>query len=147
MWVELLHDRSPVSVTEIQPAGINTPLFDKAITKLGVKPQGTPPLYSPRAVAEAIVYAAEHPIRNMVVGDAGKLIVLLQRLAPQLVDAFDAPNNLYAPIAGFDRSEGDLQDKTQPSLLTKLDKNPTLKWGVLATVGLAALALLAEVFD
>lgn len=45
--VELKHDNVPVSITEIQPAGINTPLFDKAITRLGMKPQGTPPLYSP----------------------------------------------------------------------------------------------------
>lgn len=162
--VELMHDKTPVSITEIQPAGINTPLFDKAITRLGMKPQGTPPLYPPRAVAESIVYAAEHPSRSIVVGDAGKIVVLAQRLAPQLLDAYlvrsgfdsqktnqpksaDAPNNLYAPIAGFDRSEGDLQDKTQPSLLTKLDTNPTLRWGAIAVGGIATLAVLAEVFD
>lgn len=162
--VELMHDQAPVSITEIQPAGINTPLFDKAITRLGMKPQGTPSLYSPGAVAEAILYAAEHPTRSIVVGDAGKMVVLAQRLAPQLLDAYlvrsgfesqktnqpksaDAPNNLYVPIAGFDRSEGDLQDKTQPSLLTKLDTNPPLRWGAIAAAGIAILVMLSEVLD
>lgn len=158
--VELMHDKVPVSITEVQPAGINTPLFDKAITRLGMKPQGTPPLYSPKAVAEAILYVAEHPTRDIVVGDAGKMIALLQRLSPPLLDAYlvrsgfdsqrtnqpkaeDAPNNLYAPIDGFDRTEGDLQNKTQPSLTTLLDTQPILKWGAIATVGALALAVLA----
>lgn len=159
-----MHDNVPVSITEIQAAGINTPLFDKAVTKLGMKPQGTPPLYAPRAVADAIVYAAEHSTRSIVVGDAGKMIVLAQRLAPRLLDAYlvrsgfdsqktdrpksaDAPNNLYVPIAGFDCSEGDLQDKTQPSLLTKLDTNPALRWSAIAVAGIAALVMLSEILD
>lgn len=92
------------------------------------------------------------------------MIVLAQRLVPQLLDAYlvrsgfesqktnqpksaDAPNNLYAPIAGFDRSEGDLQDKTQPSLLTKLDTNPPLRWGAIAAAGIAVLVMLSEVLD
>lgn len=35
--VELMHDRTPISVTTILPAGINTPFFDKSLTRLGVK--------------------------------------------------------------------------------------------------------------
>lgn len=37
--VELRHDHVPVSVTQILPASINTPLFNNARTKLGVKAQ------------------------------------------------------------------------------------------------------------
>jgi NAD(P)-dependent dehydrogenase (short-subunit alcohol dehydrogenase family) len=36
--VELQRDRVPVSVTQIMPGTINTPLFDNARTKMGVKP-------------------------------------------------------------------------------------------------------------
>ncbi|MBD0265234.1 MAG: SDR family NAD(P)-dependent oxidoreductase, partial [Tolypothrix sp. Co-bin9] len=43
--VELMHEKLAISVTEIMPAGINTPLFNKARTKLGVKPMPTPPIY------------------------------------------------------------------------------------------------------
>lgn len=86
--VELMHEKVPVSVTNIMPASINTPLFNKSRTKIGVKPQGLPPLYSPQAVADAILYVAEHPRRDFVVGDAGVMMLLGQRLSPQLMDTF-----------------------------------------------------------
>ncbi|WP_243147423.1 hypothetical protein [Scytonema sp. UIC 10036] len=47
-----------------------------------------PPIYQPSLVAKAIVEAAEHPKRDVVVGDAGKLILLAQRISPRLVDAY-----------------------------------------------------------
>lgn len=160
--VELKRENAPVSVTEIRPASINTPFFNKAVTKLGVTPQGAPPLYPPSAVAEAIVYVAEHPTRDLIVGDAGKIIALMQNISPALVDGYmvqsgfdaqktnqpkaaDAPNNLYQPIAGFDRVEGEFGDQTQPSLTTALDTNPALKWGAIVTaVGVLAVAFLAN---
>ncbi len=51
--------------------------FNKARTKLGVKPVGVPPLYQPSLVANAIFDVAEHPKREVVVGDAGKMILLV----------------------------------------------------------------------
>ena len=45
--VELKHEGLPISVTQVLPGTINTPLFDKARTKLGVKPVGLPPIYEP----------------------------------------------------------------------------------------------------
>lgn len=156
--VELMHDKVPVSVTEVQPASINTPFFDKARTKLGVKPMGAPPLYAPADVAKVILYVAEHPTRDIVVGDAGKAIALMQRVSPQLVDAYmlrsgfeaqrtdkpkseDAPDNLYEPISGYDQVNGEFP--TQPSLTTWLDTHPTMTWGAIAaTAVLGAAALL-----
>lgn len=128
--VELMHQKLPISVTEIMPAGINTPLFNKARTKLGVKPQPTPPIYQPSLVAKAIVEAAEHPEREVVVGDAGKIILLAQRISPGLVDAYmerngfdsqytkepkseNAPDNLFDPISDYDKIEGDFSDQAR----------------------------------
>jgi short-subunit dehydrogenase len=128
--VELMHQKLPISVTEIMPGGINTPLFNKARTKLGVKPQPTPPIYQPSLVAKAIVEAAENPKRDVVVGGAGKLILLAQRVSPSLVDAYmvrngfdsqytnepkseNAPDNLFQPISGYDTIEGDFTDQAQ----------------------------------
>jgi NAD(P)-dependent dehydrogenase (short-subunit alcohol dehydrogenase family) len=130
--VELMHEKVPISVTEIMPAGINTPLFNKARTKLGVKPMPTPPIYDPSLVARAIVEAAEHPKREVVVGDAGKLILLAQRISPELVDAYmlksgfdsqytnepkseNAPSNLFEPISSYDKIHGDFGDKARYS--------------------------------
>ena len=75
--VELRHEGVP----------INTPLFSTARTKLGVKPMGVPPLYQPAIVADAILYAAEHPVRDLVVGGAGQQLLLAQRLSPRLLDS------------------------------------------------------------
>ena len=47
---------------------------------------GMPPIYQPNVVADAILYAAEHPVRDIVVGGAGKALVAMQRLSPRLLD-------------------------------------------------------------
>lgn len=128
--VELMHEKVSISVTNVMPASINTPLFNKARTKLGVKPMGVPPLYQPSLVAKAIVEAAENPKRDVVVGDAGKAILLAQRISPALVDAYmratafngqrtnepkseSAPDNLFDPIPGYDKIEGDFSDQAR----------------------------------
>ena len=158
MRVELQHEGIPISVTSVKPAAVNTPLYNNALTRLGVKPASLPPFYEPSLVADAILYVAEHPTRDFLVGDVGRMIDVLQRLSPSLVDfilervAFrlqrtnqpkseDGPNNLYEPIAAHDRIEGDFRNLVIPSLTDWLDKNPALKWGALvSTVALAFLA-------
>ena len=121
--VELQHDKVPVSVTEIQPATIDTPFFEHARTRLGVRPSGPPPVYPPERVAAAILRAAEHPGREVVVGGAGKAQLLMQRISPRAMDAFtrlaafrlqksDDPKGphdadaLDRPVEGDDRRRG-----------------------------------------
>jgi short-subunit dehydrogenase len=84
---ELKHEGLPISVTRVLPGTINTPLFDKARTKLGVKPTGLPPIYEPETVANIILYAAENPARDLVSGGTAQMMILNQRLSPRLVDA------------------------------------------------------------
>jgi NAD(P)-dependent dehydrogenase (short-subunit alcohol dehydrogenase family) len=154
--VELQHEKLPISVTSILPATINTPYYNKVGTKLGVKPTGIPPYYQPDLVADAILYAAEHPMRDFIVGDVGKVLDLLQKISPSLVDSLllligfaqgtnepkseDAPNNIFAPVAGYDRVEGDFNKLAIPSFLDWFEMNPPLKWGAvaLAVLGVAA---------
>lgn len=159
MRVELQHDNIPVSVTNIMPSVINTPYYNKAKSKLGVKPTGIPPYYDPELVADAILYAAEHPTRDMIVGDSGRVVDLLQKISPQFMDlalktiAFsgqrtqepksETDNNLYDPATeAYDRVDGDFNNLVIPSFLDWFDMNPALKWGAVA--GLGALALLAS---
>lgn len=121
--MELQHEGAPISVTEILPASIDTPLFEKARTKIGVRPKGMPPIYPPESVADAILHAAEHPVREIVVGGAGKVMLYGQRLSPRLMDAallrtgfqaqrtdepkaVTAPDNLHQPLPGLDRVHG-----------------------------------------
>jgi short-subunit dehydrogenase len=84
--MELGKDGSPVSVTLIKPASIQTPFTEHARNHLGAKAKLPPPLYDPQVVARAILYCAEHPRREIVVGGAGLGFVLLQRLMPGLGD-------------------------------------------------------------
>lgn len=156
--VELMHDQVPISVTNILPATINTPFYNNGLTKLGVKPKGVPPYYQPELVARSILHAAENPVRELIVGDIGRILDLGQKLVPGLVDAalavFAIPgehstepkaasdaNNLYAPVESDNRVRGDFDNQSIPSLLDWFDWHPAAKWGTV--VGLASLALLA----
>lgn len=161
--VELKHEGLPISVTSIKPAVINTPFYNNGLTKLGVKPTGIPPYYQPSLVADAILHCAEHPTRDFIVGDVGKVLDVLQRVSPGLVDTIlltiglplqktdepkseTDPNNLYEPVPAHDRIEGDFGHLAIPSLTDQLDRNAFLKWGTV--LGATALALLAtQVFN
>jgi short-subunit dehydrogenase len=112
--MELEEEGAPVSVTLIKPSSIDTPFFDKARTHLGVEPQPVPPVYAPELVAGAILAAAERPIRDLIVGGAGRLLSM-SSLAPRAADAymervlfdsqksdrpvFGRPDNLFGPVA------------------------------------------------
>ena len=156
--VELQHEKLPISVTSIKPSVINTPYYNKVRTKLGVKPTGIPPYYQPSIVVDAILYTAEHPTRDFIAGDVGRVLDVLQRLSPELVDSIlavigfagqrtnepkseDAPDNLFTPaIPEYDRVKGDFDHLVIPTFLDWFDMNPPLKWGA---VGFAALGIAA----
>ena len=121
--VELHQEGVPISVTNVLPGSINTPLFDKARTKLGVKPMPIFPIYQPSTIARLIVHAAEHPARDLIGGGVAKALLLNQRLSPRMLDAFlvrfgfrtqrsDQPksehdgDNLFGPMPGMGQVEG-----------------------------------------
>ena len=84
--IELIHEHAPVSVTLIQPSGINTPFSAHALNLMDEKAKVPQPVYSPDLVADAICHAAAHPTRDMIVGGAGRAMTLLAMLAPNLAD-------------------------------------------------------------
>lgn len=84
--VELAHDQTPVVVTEILPAAINTPIYDKGKNKMPFKPRPVPPIYQPNVVSRAILYALENPTRSLIAGGAGLGVALAERLSPALTD-------------------------------------------------------------
>ena len=89
--LELMHDKAPVSVTLIQPSGINTPFSRHALNLMGARTKVPPPVYSPDLVAEAILHAARHPTRDLIVGGGGRAMALLATLAPNLADRIFVP--------------------------------------------------------
>lgn len=155
--LELKHTDAPVSVTNIVPASMNTPLFDKARTKLGVEPDPIPPIYDAKMVAKAITYAATHPVRELIVGDAGYMLTFMRRLAPTMTSNFmgatgfrqqrssepksaQAPDNLYEHISGYNKVSGDYGERTmRVAPLTWLSTHPRARaaiyGGLLALLG------------
>src|SRR5215208_780409 len=158
--VELQHEKQPISVTQVMPATINTPFFDKARTKLGVKPVAPPPIYQPNIVADAILHAAENPARDLVVGGAAKAVILSQAISPRLLDILleirgfevhytrepkseDAPANLFEPIEGHNAVEGSFRDRAHlRSLYNWLELRPTVKRVAVVGGVLGALTVL-----
>lgn len=159
--VELQHEGIPISVTSVKPSVINTPFYNKGKTKLGVKPTGILPYYQPSPVADAILHVTEHPTRDFIVGDVGKVLDVLQRVSPGLVDALlvavgfqlqktdelkaeNDSNNLHEPAPEYDTVEGDFNHLIVPSVTDWVDRHIPA-WGttagVLGVVGLALLAL------
>ncbi|MBW4420165.1 MAG: SDR family oxidoreductase [Myxacorys californica WJT36-NPBG1] len=163
MRLELKHEGYQINVANILPAVINTPFYTKGKTKLGVKPTGVPPYYNPSLVSEAILYASEHQVRDYIVGDVGRILDVVHKVSPALTDALllaigfagqkttepkaEDPNNLYEPIQGYDRVEGDFKGLEIPSFLDKIDKSPVATFGALAIAALGGLALLGGLRD
>ena len=155
---ELLHDGVPVSVTSIKPTTINTPFFDNARTKMGVKPQGPPPRYEPSVVADCALYAAQTPIRELYAGGGARMMELGQTLAPSLMDRvvsrvavkaqqtdepkpLGAPDNLFAPRTEETRVQGDFSGTSRSSsvytwLETHRGARTLLAAGVLGTAAM-----------
>jgi len=167
--LELAHEGSPISLTTVMPTGVNTPFFSNARTKLGVKPRPPRPVYQPEHVADAVIYAAAHPVRELFVGGGAKIFVMSKRLMPRAVESYllatafrnqrtnepkaaDAPSGLFAPETGDDRVHGDFTHIARKhSLYTWLQTHPAIAFvckaaGVLALLGWAAGCCRGETF-
>ncbi len=88
--LEMIYEKAPVSVSLIQPSGINTPFARHALNLMDAPNKVPPPVYSPDVVARAICHAAEHPVRDMIVGGGGRAMTLFSRLLPDLADRISA---------------------------------------------------------
>ncbi|HEX9954312.1 MAG TPA: SDR family oxidoreductase [Allosphingosinicella sp.] len=84
--MELERDGVPINVTLIKPGSIDTPYPEHARNYMNAPPRLPPPLYDPRLVAKAILFACETPRRQIYVGGGGLLISLMGKFAPRLTD-------------------------------------------------------------
>src|SRR3982751_4863770 len=80
--MELEAEGAPVSVTLIKPGAIATPYPEHAKNYMEREPTVPPPVYAPEVVAEAILYCAEHPERDVFAGGGGKAISMSGQYAP-----------------------------------------------------------------
>jgi short-subunit dehydrogenase len=128
--MELEHDRIPLAVTLIKPSAINTPYPEHARNYLdeGV-PALPPPLYAPDVVARAILHCAERPVRDIIVGGAGRLQVAMGHLAPRFTDYF-MENAMFTPQRTHDRTqprEGNLDRPMRDGRTTGVQQSYTME--------------------
>ena len=81
-------NRHPISLTLIKPAAINTPFTDHARNRMDSKgTRNPPPAYDAHLVARAIMHACTTPVRDLAIGGAGGIsMVVGNRLAPRVMD-------------------------------------------------------------
>lgn len=84
--IEVMMDRRPVSVTLIKPAPVATPVLEHQLNLLERQATMPPPFYDPRDVAETILYAAEHPVRDLFVGGAARFGSIFAQVLPGVAD-------------------------------------------------------------
>ena len=108
--MELEEERAPISVTLIKPSTIDTPYFQHAKNYMATEPKPPAPVYAPELVANAILRAAEHPVRDITIGGGGRLLTAVGTALPRLTD-------LYMERAMFDSQRSDIPAGERPDNL------------------------------
>jgi len=159
LWTELLHDGSNVRVSVVQMPALNTPQFSWVKSRLPNKPQPVPPIFQPEVAAEAIVYAATHPRRELYVGFPTVKAIVGEKIAPRFIDRFlakngyesqqtDEPddvgrqNNVWRPVPGDHGAHGSF-DARAKSFSMQLWMN--MHRGLVAGAALGGVALATAV--
>ena len=159
--MEIEADAIPVSVTLVKPASIGTPIVEHARNYMDREPRLPSPLYQPEEVAHVILHAAAHPIRDVYVGAAGRILVALANQAPRLFDVVgdrvlfsaqqrdepkgDRTDNLYSAgeMAGVVRHDPE-ERSMHRSLYTRAVLNPGATGAVVAAAGLGLALVLGR---
>jgi short-subunit dehydrogenase len=157
---ELLHDGSNVKVCMVNLPALNTPQFRwiRSHMPRKSKPFGT--IFEPEIAARAIVWASEHPRRELNVGWGTTQAIIANAFAPGLLDhylgriGFDAQqgeeaeepgraDNLYTPVPGDAGVHGVFADKAKtnsPQLVANTHRGAIgAAVAAIAVAGVAAL--------
>lgn len=79
-----LEDARDIHVVSVLPASIDTPLVERGANHTGASVVALSPVYPPERVARAIVDQVRRPRREVVVGNAGRVAIVLSRVAPRV---------------------------------------------------------------
>jgi NAD(P)-dependent dehydrogenase (short-subunit alcohol dehydrogenase family) len=155
---ELMHDGSNVRLTMVQLPALNTPQFTWVRAKVARQPQPVPPIFQPEVAAQAIVWAARHPRRELLVGWPTVKAVFGNALVPWVADRYlartgydaqqteepierDRPDNLFEPVPGNQGAHGPFGAEARTR---SLQLWATTHRDLLALVGASAFLLAAR---
>jgi hypothetical protein len=135
---------------------VNTPQSLRQRNKMPKQQQPVPPLFTPESMAEMVLWAAEHPPREALIGWPAVRAVWAQKLVPGLLDRYlakfgwdsqfvDLPNEqhgrdiLFETLPGDPGAHGPYRERERgPDLQMRLRTHPR----ALVVGGLAALGVL-----
>jgi NAD(P)-dependent dehydrogenase (short-subunit alcohol dehydrogenase family) len=159
--LEVKREHKDIHACLVMPSSINTPLFSNARSRLGEHPMPVRPIYDPEVVAETLTTLAVRPRAEVVVGGAGKLLTVMQRISPGLVDWYMLQNermfrqqrsgrpdneadNLFTSTEGTGEVRGQFGEGSKPrSLYTRnIELHPLRKAMLIWAPVLAGLVLL-----
>lgn len=155
---EMIEEGAPVQITLIKPAGIHTPFGEHSKNYMDGASVVPPPVYAPEVVADAVLSAAEKPIRQVIIGGSGKGMTFIQKYMPKLGDQIFSR---AFPMLAKDKSHrprpmrgglheagssgemyGDQADfMLKSSIYTSAKTHPVKTLGTMAAVGVGAVAL------
>jgi NAD(P)-dependent dehydrogenase (short-subunit alcohol dehydrogenase family) len=101
-------DEPGISVSAVQPGGVNTPIYYQGATWAGSTGRPPPPVYSPQRVARRVLSTIDRPRRVVQAGLLNRFVTAGFRFAPGVFDALVGPllqrmaiaDDHVAPTAG-----------------------------------------------
>ena len=142
----------------VQMPALNTPQFAWCRTRMPRQPRPVPPVFQPEVAARAIVFAAHHRRRELLVGAPTMRAVWLNKFIPGLIDRYlahfgyssqqsasyvapDRRDNLFEALPGDFGAHGRFDREAHASSATLwLSMHRAL--GLVALAGVAGAALL-----
>lgn len=132
---ELIHDNSKIKMCMVQLPAMNTTQFGWVLSKLPNKPKPMGKVYQPEVAARAIVFAAAHNRREIIVGYPGYKAIIGNKIAPWYADQVlardgfdgqqtdepadpDRKNNLWEPVNEDRGAYGDFASVATDKSLT-----------------------------
>jgi hypothetical protein len=123
---------------------------------MAVEPKPPAPVYAPEVVANAVLRAAEHPVRDITIGGGGRLLTAMGSALPRLTDYYmehsmfsaqrsELPSegrrgNLYEPVAVENAESGGYEGRVlRSSIYTQFALSPARAL-LAAGLGLAVFA-------
>jgi short-subunit dehydrogenase len=155
--MELMAERAPVTVTLVKPSAVDTPYKEHALNLVGQATPTAGAVYATPLVADAILYAARHPVRELTVGATGGLLGALNAVAPSAAEPImawaasrmePAGGALHASDDNLHHAGRDLRERSfqtgvrERNLYSAAQMRPKTMMAVALVAGLAAGAAL-----
>jgi short-subunit dehydrogenase len=124
---ELIHEKCSVKLSIVNMPALNTTQFIWTKNKMGRKARPAGTIYQPEVAADAILFAAEHDRREVMVGYTTVEAIVGEKIAPGLLDHYlakvawdgsllpepidpDQPDNFWDPAPAPHGSHGPFDD-------------------------------------